>query len=517
MSVSSYQRPLSSHQHPLYLAGQVRELDRRIIATEGDGFALMRRAGEAAYDALRARWPWVRRLCVLCGGGNNGGDGYVVAALAAADGLAVDLVALKPPGELAGDARRAHALAEEAGVEAVSWDDELTLDGEIMVDAMLGTGAKGAPREPYAAAIAQVNATARPVIAIDVPSGVDVDTGHVEAAAVRATMTITFIGDKFGLHTGAALDYVGDVVHAGLIHANPGVDGRRHADLIPVAWRQSRRDIAAALPARSPNSHKGAHGHVLVVAGAPGMGGAALMTSEMVARIGAGKVSLATDPAHVSASLTRFPEIMAHGVRGTPDLASLIAAADVLAAGPGIGTGAWGQAALRCVLEAGKPCVIDADGLNLLAAHWEGYRRDDWVLTPHPGGAARLLGCSTAEVERDRRQAVVELQRRWGGTIVLKGAGSLVFDGECLTLCPFGNPGMASGGMGDALTGVVAGLLGQVDGVAEAARIGVLIHALAADAAAEAGGERGLLASDLASYARRLANPQSLPNHADHA
>ncbi|OLO04410.1 bifunctional ADP-dependent NAD(P)H-hydrate dehydratase/NAD(P)H-hydrate epimerase [Salinicola socius] len=502
----------SFSQRPLYLADQVRELDRRTIEAEGDSFALMRRAGESAYDTLRARWPQVRRLCVLCGGGNNGGDGYVIAALAAADGLVVELVALKPAAELEGSARKAAALAAEAGVEPIDWADELTLDGELIIDAMLGTGARGAPRPPYAAAIAEVNASGRPVVAIDVPSGVDVDTGHVEAAAVRATLTITFIGDKFGLHTGAALDAVGEIIHATL-----GVDPRRHADIVPVAWRQTREDLAIALPPRAPNSHKGSHGHVLVVAGAPGMGGAALMTSEMVARVGAGKVSLATDVAHVSASLTRFPEIMARGVRGAPDIEAMVETADVLAVGPGIGTGAWGQAALQSVLAAGKSCVLDADALNLLAGDDGQSRRDDWILTPHPGEAGRLLGLSTGEVQRDRRHAVIALQRRWGGTIVLKGAGTLVYDGERLTLCPFGNPGMGSGGMGDALTGIISGLVGQLGSLGEAARIGVLLHALAADAAALDAGERGLLATDLASYARTLANPQSVSTHADHA
>jgi NAD(P)H-hydrate epimerase len=499
-------------QRPLYLADQVRELDRRTIEAEGDGFALMRRAGESAYDTLRARWPRIRRLCVLCGGGNNGGDGYVVAALAAADGLMVDLVALKPVAELEGNARRAALLAAEAGVEPVTWEDGLTLDGELMIDAMLGTGAHGAPREPYAAAIAEVNASGCPVLAIDVPSGVDVDTGHIEADAIQATLTITFIGDKFGLHTGAALDVVGDLVYASL-----GVDPQRHGDVIPVAWRQTRDDLAAVLPPRSPNSHKGAHGHVLVVAGAPGMGGAALMTSELAARVGAGKVSLATDAAHVSASLTRFPEIMARGVRGASDLDPMVEAADVIAVGPGIGSGAWGQAALQSVLAAGKPCVVDADALNLLARDDTQHRRDDWILTPHPGEAGRLLGISTAEVQRDRRRAVIALHQRWGGTIVLKGAGTLVYDGERLTLCPFGNPGMASGGMGDALTGIIAGLVGQLSSLGAAARIGVLLHALAADAAALDAGERGLLATDLASYARTFANPQPFSNHADHS
>ncbi|OLO07724.1 bifunctional ADP-dependent (S)-NAD(P)H-hydrate dehydratase/NAD(P)H-hydrate epimerase [Salinicola sp. MH3R3-1] len=502
----------SFSQRPLYLADQVRELDRRALEAEGDSFALMRRAGESAYDTLRARWPQLRRLCVLCGGGNNGGDGYVIAALAVADGLMVDLVALKPVAELEGSARKAAALAAEAGVVPVAWEDGLTLDGELMIDAMLGTGAQGAPREPYDAAIAEVNASGCPVLAIDVPSGVDVDTGHVEAEAIKATLTITFIGDKFGLHTGAALDVVGEVIHATL-----GVDPLRHGDIVPVAWRQDRQDLATALPPRSPNSHKGSHGHVLVVAGAPGMGGAALMTSEMAARVGAGKVSLATDAAHVSASLTRFPEIMARGVRGAPDLEPLVEAADILAVGPGIGSDAWGQAALQSVLAAGKPCVVDADALNLLARDATQRRRDDWILTPHPGEAGRLLGISTAEVQQDRRCAVVALQRRWGGTIVLKGAGTLVYDGERLTLCPFGNPGMASGGMGDALTGIIAGLVGQLSSLGEAARVGVLLHALAADAAALDGGERGLLATDLASYARTLANPQPFPSHADHS
>ncbi|KFF50526.1 carbohydrate kinase [Gammaproteobacteria bacterium MFB021] len=487
---------------PLYLAAQVREMDRRVIAEGGEGFWLMRQAGEAAYALLRARWPRARRLCVLCGGGNNGGDGYVLAALAAADGLTVQLIALTPPDKLAGDARRAFELAAEAGLDALGWRDELTLDGEVIVDAMLGTGARGAPRGDVATAIAQLDAAGRPVMALDVPSGVDVDSGHVEGAAVHATLTLTFIADKFGLHTGVALDHVGDLTLAAL-----GVDARAFTDLAPVAWCQDAQWLATALPRRCPSDHKGTHGHVLVIAGAPGMGGAALMTSEMVARVGAGKVSLATDAAHVAASLTRFPEIMAHGVRGGADLTALVAAADVIAVGPGIGTGAWGQAALQQALTADKPCVVDADGLNLLAARESPTRRDAWVLTPHPGEAARLLGWSTAAVQRDRRGAVIALQQRWGGCVVLKGPGTLVYDGERLDLCPYGNPGMASGGMGDALTGIIAGLLGQLGEPARAARLGVLIHALAADAASAAGGQRGLLASDLASYARRLANP----------
>lgn len=489
-------------QRPLYLAEQVRELERRAIAAEAHELALMQRAGEAAYDTLRARWPRLEKLSVLCGGGNNGGDGYVVATLAARDGIAVQLITLTPTARLAGSAQQAQALSQAAGLAAVDWHADMVLEGDVLIDALLGTGTHGAPRAPFDEVIQHMNASNKPILSIDVPSGIDADTGFVEGPAVRAALTVTFVADKLGLHTGAALDHVGDIVYARL-----GVDIASHTDVAPIAWRHTRHDIDVALQPRLPNSHKGSHGHVLVVAGASGMGGAALMTSEMVARVGAGKVSLATDPAHVTASLTRFPEIMAHGVRGVPDLAALVDAADCIAVGPGIGSDAWGQAALKCVLDAGKPCVVDADGLNLLADDQGGRRRDDWILTPHPGEAARLLGWSTGDVQRDRRAAVTALQTRFGGVVVLKGAGTLVFDGGTLSLCPFGNPGMASGGMGDSLTGIIAGLMGQVESLATAARIGVVVHALAADAAGQAGGERGLLASDLASYARRLANP----------
>ncbi|SDK28944.1 NAD(P)H-hydrate dehydratase [Billgrantia gudaonensis] len=493
---------------PLYRAEQVRELDRRTIAGGIDGFALMQRAASAAWQSLLTRWPDVRRLTVLCGGGNNGGDGHVLAALAAAAGLHVQRIALKMPEALDGDAARAAEMADAAGVGLEPWQPGLAFTGEVIVDALLGTGLGGEVRGAMREAIAAINASDRPVLAIDIPSGVAADSGAELGVAVRAERTVTFIGDKLGLHTGRAPSLTGTVDFQPL-----GVDASSQRDLLPAARLLDAELIPALLPRRARDAHKGDMGHVLVLGGAPGFGGAALLASETAARLGAGKVSLATAPEHVTASLVRRPEVMVHAMRGATDLGALPEAADVLVVGPGLGQGAWGQGMLQAALAAERPLVVDADGLNLLAAQWANERHDDWVLTPHPGEAARLLGVSPAEVEADRPAAATELQRRRGGVVVLKGAGSLVVSDEGLVVCPYGNPGMASGGMGDALSGMLGALIAQGLTPALAAWVGVVVHALAADQAAGERGERGLLAGDLASYARQLVNPD-IPSRA---
>ncbi len=485
---------------PLYRAEQVGELDRRTIASGIDGFALMQRASAAAWQVLRRHWPTARSLTVLCGAGNNGGDGHVLAAMAAAEGLAVQRILLKGVDDLSGDARRAADMATAAGVDAEPWASGMALSGELLVDALLGTGLSGEVRGDFRDAIAAVNASGRPVLAVDIPSGLHADTGAVLGEAVRAAATVTFIGDKLGLHTGAAADHVGELHFRHL-----EVDAGAETDILPAAELLDERLIPIWLPPRARTTHKGDCGHALVLGGAPGFGGAALLAAEACARTGAGKVSLATAPEHVVASLLRRPEVMAYGVRGAPDLGELPGHADVVVVGPGLGQGSWGQGVLQAALAAGKPLVVDADGLNLLVA--SETHRDDWVLTPHPGEAARLLGCSADEVEADRPAAALALRERWGGVVILKGAGTLVAGPSGLAVCPFGNPGMASGGMGDALSGMLGGLLAQGLSLETAARLGVVLHARAADLAARDAGERGLLAGDLASYARILVNP----------
>ncbi|MCB8889664.1 NAD(P)H-hydrate dehydratase [Vreelandella malpeensis] len=487
---------------PLYQAAQVRELDRRTLASGIEGFALMQRAASSAWHSFRARWPQARSVSVVCGAGNNGGDGHVLAALAMQSGLKVQRVSMQPLEALEADAARAAMLASAAGVGVTLYRPDMVFEGDVIVDALLGIGLSREVEGDLRAAIEAINAAGRPVLSLDIPSGIAADTGAALGVAVSADCTVTFIGDKVGLHTGDAPG------HAGEIYFRPlGVKAQAFFDILPAAWRLEESWLAAAFTSRPRAGHKGTFGHVLVMGGAPGFGGAALLASQAAARLGAGKVSLATAAEHVGPSLTRCPEVMAREVRGGADAAAMTKGADVIVVGPGLGQDAWGQAVLQSALQADVPLVVDADALNLLATRWPTLSRDNWILTPHPGEAARLLECSVAQVQADRPAAVRALQRARGGVVVLKGAGTLVAGPGGLVVCPFGNPGMASGGMGDVLSGMLGVLAAQFDELELATRLGVLVHALAGDGAAKEHGERGLLASDLASYARVLINP----------
>ncbi len=253
---------------------------------------------------------------------------------------------------------------------------------------------------------------------------------------------------------------------------------------------------------RKPTDDKGHFGHVLVVGGDFCMSGAARLAGEAAARAGAGLVSVATHAEHAAIISAAVPELMCHGVEDSASLMPLLRRASVVAIGPGLGKSPWAQALLGVMLQSDLPMVVDADALNLLAI--EPAKKDNWILTPHPGEAARLLGQTVEEVQSDRTAAAIELQKKYGGVVVLKGAGTVVVDSEeVIGICGEGNPGMASGGMGDVLTGVIAGLLAQGLSLSQAARLGVCLHARAGDSAAEEG-QRGLLASDLFPFIRRL-------------
>lgn len=484
----------------LYTAHQVRELDRRAIEDHGvPGYTLMQRAGAAALEVLDRMWPRGRVLGVVCGPGNNGGDGYVLAHLARAAGWEVRLAAVTDPGALKGDAARAWEDWRAAGGGVVSLD--AALEGcDVIVDALLGTGLGRPVAGAMADGIERINTAGVPVLSLDIPSGLEADTGAVLGRAVRARATVTFIGLKLGLFTGEGRAHGGEVHFDGL-----AVPAAVYAGMIPAAVRADAA-VLGRLPRRRRSAHKGDFGHVLVVGGAPGMPGAVRMAAEAAARVGAGLVSVATHAGHAALIPLARPEVMAHGVSAPGDLDPLLERATVVAVGPGLGQGDWGRALLQRVLSWEGPRVLDADALNLLAG--TGQRREDWVLTPHPGEAARLLGCTTAQVQADRPAAAAALQARYGGVCVLKGSGTLVHDGRGLTVCTGGNPGMASGGMGDVLTGVLAGGMAQGLGATpgETAVLGVCAHAGAADAAAGEG-ERGLLASDLIQRLRGMVNP----------
>jgi hydroxyethylthiazole kinase-like uncharacterized protein yjeF len=485
----------------LYSAAQVRELDRCAIELHGvPGYELMTRAGHAALDALRRAWPQARSVCVLCGPGNNGGDGYVLARLARAQNLRTHVVPLTDPARLHGDARHAYEDFAAAGGGCEDWHASLLQHVDVVVDAVFGTGLARAVEGRVAHVFDSVNTAGRPVLALDLPSGLDADTGHALGVAIRADVTVSFIGRKVGCYVGIGPDVVGRLVFDDLGVPPPvyeAVPARRHL--------LDESTVHAALPRRSRTAHKGRHGHVLIVGAAAGMGGAARLAGEAALRVGAGLVTAAVHPQSLVALAGR-PELMTAAIADCAELERALERASIVAVGPGLGQSPWSMEVLGVVLGCGKPLVVDADALNLLAL--DPQARDSWVLTPHPGEAARLLRSSTEEVQADRLGAAVELQARFGGTVVLKGAGSIVQGpGGTSWICDRGNPGMAAAGMGDVLTGVIAGIAGQCDDLALAARAGVLVHAMAGDRAALPG-ERGTTAADVIAELRACVNPR---------
>lgn len=487
--------------HALYRAAQVRELDRIAIQEFGiPGLTLMERAGRAAFEALRARWPMARHIVVLCGTGNNGGDGFVVARLAREAGLAVEVLQVGDPARIDGDARAAAQALRAAGVEPRGFQPGPVRGAEVIVDALLGTGLEREVTGGWREAVEAINTSDAAVLAMDIPSGLQADTGAILGAAVRAHLTVTFIGLKQGMFTGAGSDHCGAIVFDDL-----QVPREVSARVTPAAHRMGQEDLRVWLAPRPRSAHKGDHGHVLLVGGDHGMSGAARMAGEAAARVGAGLVTVVTRPAHAAALSATRPELMCRGVEEARELRPLLRRATVVAIGPGLGRSRWAQSLLDTVLESELPLVVDADALNLLAQ--DPLARGNWVLTPHPGEAARLLEISTSNVQADRFAAVSRLAQRYRAVSILKGTGTLVQDESGnLWLCDRGNPGMASGGMGDVLTGAVAGLIAQGLPLAVAARVGVYLHAAAGDAAA-ADGERGMLALDLMPHLRRAANP----------
>ena len=486
---------------PLYTAAQVRELDRIAIQERGiAGYELMCRAGRALADCVARRWPQLRRVCIVCGAGNNGGDGYVLGRLLRDAGIEVTLLALAEPDTLRGDAARAAGDYRAAGGVVAAYAGELPGDAELLVDALLGTGLDRPVEGRYRAAIEALNRHPAPLLAVDVPSGLHADTGAILGVAAQAACTLTFIGRKRGLYTGAGGQCAGSVEFADLA-VPPDIYATQRAGVELVDWPPLEQLLAP----RRRDAHKGAFGHVLVVGGNTGMSGAARLAAEAAARCGAGLVSVATRAVHAPVLNAGRPELMVHAVERAAELGPLLGRATVVVIGPGLGRDAWSQQLLGRVLESERPLVVDADALNLLAQ--DRLHRGNWILTPHPGEAARLLARSSAEIQRDRFTALEGMVAEYGGSVVLKGAGSLIGDAAAgMRLCAHGNPGMASGGMGDVLSGVLGALLAQGLPRFEAACAGVWLHAVAADRAARRG-ERGLLARDLLPWLRTLVNP----------
>ncbi|MFL9584874.1 NAD(P)H-hydrate dehydratase [Stenotrophomonas sp. AB1(2024)] len=485
----------------LFDVAAARRLDAQASALLGDGGAgLMEQAGTAAWQCLLERWPQAQRVCVAVGAGNNGGDGYVLARLARLAGRQVQVLLMADAGARTALAERARAAYLAADGRETVFDHALP-PADVVVDALFGIGLNRAPAGEAARLIAAITHSGLPVLALDVPSGVDARSGAVPGVAVRATLTVQFIVRHQGLYTGAALEYIGGRRLAPLALPDGAQDGVAASACL---WAPAR--LAAQLPPRRANTHKGESGHVLCVGGNVGSGGAVMLAAESALRAGAGLVSVATQPQHVAPLLARLPEAMAHAVQDAQELRALLPRAKVIAIGPGLGQDDWAHELWRQVLASGKSLVIDADALNLLAV--TPHALHDAILTPHPGEAARLLGIDTAQVQADRFGAAAALAARFNAVVVLKGAGTVIAAPHARPrVITAGNPGMAVGGMGDLLTGIIAALRAQGLDAFDAASSGALLHGLAGDDAASEG-QRGLLPTDLLVPLRRRVNPE---------
>jgi NAD(P)H-hydrate epimerase len=491
----------------VYKPEDVRELDRIAIEEQGiPGYELMQRAGQATCMAIIERYPAARRWLVLCGAGNNAGDGYVIARLGRERGVAVELLALADPAGLQGDAAQAWKDFAATGGTFVRWQSGSQLPAtDVIVDALFGTGLARPIEGAYLDVVRKIAATGSRVVAVDIPSGLSGLTGHVMGAAIRADITVSFVGLKQGMFLAHGPEYCGDIVFASL-----GIQAISTERVKPTLRVFTRDDFRELMPSRARTGHKGNYGHVLIVGGNIGMAGAARLAGEAALRSGAGLVSVATRAANVAAIVEGRPELMCKGIEDAADIDALLTRATVIAVGPGLGQDDWAQQIFQRVLAADKPLVIDADALNLLAE--TPIRRDNWILTPHPGEAARLLGVATAAIQDDRLGSLARLTNKYCGCVLLKGHGTLISAAHSTGpawLIRGGNPGMATAGMGDVLTGITAAVYAQafnsgaaIDRIVAAA---AWLHACAGDRAAR-DGERGLLATDLFAELRACLN-----------
>ncbi len=501
--------PATPHpaQTQLFDAAASRDIDAYAIANLGvSGFALMQRAADAAFDRLLQAFPGTGSVAVWCGKGNNAGDAYLVAERAHRLGMQTQVVALIDPQHLQGDAALAYAAARDAGVSISLGMPATPPQADVVVDGLLGTGLSGPPRAPFDAGIAAINNMHKPVLSLDVPSGVNASTGAVYGGAVQAAVTVSFITRKIGLYTGAGVSCAGvrefaDLAVPAQMYRSAGVDW--------LHWS------AASLPLLSPDTYKHRQGHVVVAGGDSSMPGAVAMATEAAMRVGAGMVTAVTQAQHSAAIIARTPEVMVRGFDHAADhpaelnaeTSAVIERADLIVLGPGLGRGAWGEALYAAVQRSGKPTLLDADGLYWLAANgaWHG---GDLSITPHVAEAARLLQTSVQDIQADRLAASQALQAKYACRGVLKGAGSVVFAGDRLSICAHGNPGMATAGMGDVLSGMAGGLLGAVAAQPEACdqmfASAVALHSAAADLAAAEVGQRSLLATDVTHAAPKL-------------
>jgi len=487
-------------------AEQMRALDRAAIEERGiPSLDLMDRAGRGLADLALAVAGGRGPIAVVAGRGNNGGDGFVAARLLRESGADAFVVLVADPKDLSADAKVNRDRFAEAGGEIASDLDGARLGGcACVIDALLGTGLARDVRGELAGAIEAINSAGAPVVACDIPSGLNADDGRVMGAAVKARATATFGLPKLGLYVGYGTDHAGRV---SVIDIGIPEDLVRSLEVDVELIEPSM--FAGALTARKPSSHKGSFGHVVVFAGSGGHLGAGYLASMAALRAGCGLCTYCLPMSSFDKFDARYPEIMcdpipddgagAFGPAGVGRAVEICGGKGALAIGPAVGTSDATRTFVNGLLaRTGITAVVDADGLNVLDAPALQRRKGGAVLTPHPGEMSRLLRSSIEEVQADRLGAARRLARESGCITVLKGAGTVVAEpGGLCAINPTGNPGMASAGMGDALTGIVASLIAQGTGLREAAMAAMYVHGLAGDMAAEELGEAAVVATDV--------------------
>ena len=487
-------------QQPLYTAKQAQQMDCHLIEQPDiTADQLMQHAAAACLDEIKKRYPQVTTITLLAGGGNNGGDAYALACLL--HNLPYTLRVFSLSADRSSQPTAEHArqdyLSLGGSIEA-TLDQSHLYQTQLIVDAMFGVGLNRPLNQLACDWIQAANQAPAPVLSVDVPSGLDADSGAEMPMAVRADTTVTFVCRKRGLYTAAGKDCCGTIVFDDLLHRQ----NNQPTDLAdppkPAAWLVGFDDInKTQLKSRLHNSHKNDYGHVVVVGGDLGMGGAAILAAEAALRSGAGVVSLATRPQHLSAALARCPAIMVHAIEHAQQLDSLLERASVIVVGVGLGDSEWSRALCERALASPAPKVMDAGILHYVAQHF--CSNPDWILTPHPGEAAALLATTTASVQANRFLAAEQLSKRYGGVCILKGTGSIVCSAERTAVCAAGNPMLATAGSGDVLSGLVGGLCALGLPPMTAAEYAVLIHANAADQIARYGRNK-LIATDLLSH-----------------
>jgi NAD(P)H-hydrate epimerase len=489
----------------LYTVEQIREIEKLAVQSGFSEKQLMESAAESALDLIFNEMPDnANDIVIFCGTGNNGGDGYTLAKLAAIEeGCRVRVRHVGPLNKLSKLTQKALEACQKVGIDIKKFDENEDLYAEIYVDALLGTGIKNNVTKEYEKAIEFINNRFGTFcLSLDVPSGIDANTGKILGTAVHADTNITFIGQKAGLMTGEGSDHAGDVALSQLKIPDRLFDffNKSTAETIDPG------ELIFKMPFRKKHMHKGFFGHVLIIGGDIGMSGAPLMAGLGALRSGAGLVTIATHPEHANYISPNHPELMCYGVSTAADLKPLMERATVIVIGPGLGQKTWGKTLLQAALKTMKPLIVDADALNLLSKN--PIKKDHWILTPHPGEAGRLLDIETSQVQEDRYAAIRELQKRFGGIVILKGAGTLIKNNidDIIKVCVLGNPGMATGGMGDVLTGVVAGLVAQDVSPEHAAECAVYFHAASGDTAAIENGMRGMMATDLLPFIQKAVN-----------